>query len=121
MTMSTTMTQTNPERPAVAPRVDVYESKDELLLVADLPGVERDGLTLHLDGDRLDIEAVRRPEHAGTPLVREARRYDYRRSFTLPDGIDRDQIAAELANGVLTLRLPKSAAVKPRRIAVKAA
>jgi HSP20 family molecular chaperone IbpA len=111
MTMSTTMTQTNPERPAVAPRVDVYESKDELLLVADLPGVER---------DRLDIEAVRRPEHAGTPLVREARRYDYRRSFTLPDGIDRDQIAAELANGVLTLRLPKSAAVKPRRIAVKA-
>ena len=101
----------NPEavrqRPAVAPLVDVFENKDEVLLVADLPGVDSPNLRVDVEEERLVIEA-RRGE------------WDYRRAFVMPDGIERDKIAAELKDGVLRLRLPKAAAVKPRRIEVKA-
>jgi HSP20 family protein len=95
------------QRPAVAPRVDVFENKDEILLVADLPGVGEDGLSIDVDEERIS-------------LVGKRGAYDYRRSFLLPDGIDRDKIAAELKQGVLTLHLPKAAAIKPRRISVTA-
>jgi HSP20 family molecular chaperone IbpA len=100
----------NPEavrqRPAVAPVVDVFENKDEVLLVADLPGVDSESLRVDVEEERLVIEA-RRGE------------WDYRRAFVMPDGIDRDKIEAKLKNGVLHLHLPKAAAVKPRRIEVK--
>jgi HSP20 family molecular chaperone IbpA len=95
------------QRAGVAPRCDVFENKDEVLLVADLPGVEQDGLRIDVSDDRVTLEGKR-----------EA--YDFRRSFVLPDGIDREKITAELKNGVLGLHLPKAAAVKPRRISVKA-
>jgi HSP20 family molecular chaperone IbpA len=108
------------ERPAVSPRVDVYEQKDELLLVADLPGVGQDQLKIHIDADRLEIEARPAAARAGTVLVRESRRPDFRRVFVLPDGINREAIAAELRHGVLTLHLPKAAPAKTRRIEVKA-
>lgn len=95
------------QRPAVAPRCDVYESKDEVLVLADVPGVTQESLRIDVDEERIRIEGKR-----------EA--YDFRRSFLMPDGIDRDKIAAELKNGVLWLRLPKAAAIKPRRIDVRA-
>lgn len=95
------------QRPAVAPAVDVFENKDEVLLVADLPGVDADTLRVHVEEERLVIEARRGD-------------WDYRRAFVMPDGIDRDKIVAQLAHGVLRLQLPKAAAVKPRRIDVKA-
>jgi HSP20 family protein len=101
----------NPEavrqRPAVTPSVDVFENKDEVLLVADLPGVESSGLRVDVEEERLVIEATRGE-------------FDYRRAFVMPDGIDRDKIEAKLQNGVLELHLPKAAAIKPRRIEVKA-
>ena len=95
------------QRPAVAPRCDVFENKDEILLVADLPGVAQDGLRIDVDEERVMLEGKRES-------------YDFRRSFLLPDGIDREKIDAELKHGVLWLHLPKAAAVKPRRITVKA-
>jgi HSP20 family molecular chaperone IbpA len=94
------------QRAAVAPRCDVYENKDEVLVVADVPGVGQEQLRIDVDEERISIEGQR-----------EA--YDFRRSFLMPEGIDRDKIAAELKNGVLWLHLPKAAAVKPRRIDVK--
>jgi HSP20 family molecular chaperone IbpA len=108
------------QRPWVAPRVDVFENKDELVLVVDLPGVTQDALKIHLEAERLDIEARPEPPRPATALLRETRRFDYRRSFVLPGWVDREKAAAQLKDGVLTLRLPKVAAVKPRRIEVKA-
>lgn len=95
------------QRPAVAPPVDVFENKDEVLIVADLPGVAQEALRIDLEEERLVIEAPREG-------------FDYRRSFLMPDGIDREKVSAKLTNGVLRLTLPKAAAIKPRRIEVKA-
>jgi HSP20 family molecular chaperone IbpA len=95
------------QRAGIAPRCDVFENKDEVLLVADLLGVMQDGLRIDVADERISLEGRRES-------------FDFRRTFVLPDGIDRDKIGAELKHGVLWLHLPKAAAIKPRRIAVKA-
>jgi HSP20 family molecular chaperone IbpA len=102
------------------PLVDVYESPDGLLLVADLPGATAESVHVHLEKGRLTIEAKRAPEPEGTPLQREHRPRDYFRAFEVPESVDGAKIDASFAAGVLTLRLPKSDVAKPRRIAVKA-
>jgi HSP20 family protein len=112
------------ERPTRTPFVDVFENEDEYLLQADMPGVSKDALTIRIDADELVIDGKRGDGEAkveGRALEVETRPADYHRKFTLPEGVDADAISAELAAGVLTLRLPKSAGVKPRRIEVKAA
>ncbi|HKA90914.1 MAG TPA: Hsp20/alpha crystallin family protein [Haliangiales bacterium] len=106
-------------RPVVAPQVDIYENKDELLLIADMPGVAQADLKIHLDEEEITIEGHPTAAYAATELAREFRQVDYRRSFLLPQGTDRDKVSADLKGGVLRLHLPKSAAVKPRRIEVK--
>jgi HSP20 family protein len=107
------------EQVTVAPFVDVYENKDELLLIADVPGAAKDGISVHFDKGELTIEARRVDETKGTPLAAESRPCDYFRAFTVPQGIDASRIDAQLSAGVLRLRLPKSDAAKPRRIEVK--
>jgi HSP20 family protein len=101
------------ERPTYAPPVDIFEDKEEILILADVPGVTTDGLAIHLDGDQLTIDA-KRAETSGEDA------YDYRRVFVVPRGIEADKIGASLTNGVLRLTLPKPAAMKPRQIAVRA-
>lgn len=108
------------ERPWVAPRVDIYENDDEVLLLADVPGVARDSLTINLDKEQLTLEGRVTEESPGLALGCEFRSVDYRRSFIVPAGIDASKIAADLKDGVLSLHLPKSDALKPRQIAVKA-
>lgn len=107
------------QHPTVAPRVDVYENANELLLMADVPGVTKESISIHLDKDRLTIEAVRQDTAPSQTLVAEYRPCDYLRTFIIPVGIDGSKIVAELAEGVLRLRLPKSEALKPRRIEVR--
>lgn len=99
-------------RPTYAPPVDIYENKEEILIQADVPGVTKDDLAIHLDKDQLTIEA-HRPKGVDPA-------FDYRRTFVVPRGIDAENIGASLQNGVLTLKLPKSASMKPRQIAVTA-
>jgi HSP20 family protein len=108
------------QRAVVQPVVDVYENQDEVLLVADVPGARNDGVSVHLEGGQLTIEAKRLDESPGSALIAESRPYDYFRAFTVPQGIDASKIDAELTAGVLRLHLPKSDALKPRRIQVKA-
>ena len=92
----------------VAPTVDVYENADEIKLVADVPGATTDSLTIDLDRGELRIEAKR-----------PGARFDgYRRVFTVPDGIDASAVKAELENGVLTVHLVKSKAVRTRRVPI---
>jgi HSP20 family protein len=108
------------QRPFLTPAVDIYENADELLLVADLPGVAKDGVTIHFDKGQLSIEGQRTAPASGSVLAAEFRALDYRRSFAVPQGIDSDKIAAEMTSGVLRVHLPKAAALRPRQIHVKA-
>lgn len=103
----------------VAPPVDVYENGDELLVVADVPGANHDGIEVQLEKGQLTILARRGGETTGTPVATEYRSQDYFRVFSVPQGIDASKIDAQLTAGVLRLRLPKSESLKPRRIEVK--
>lgn len=107
------------QRPVVAPAVDVFENENELLVVADLPGVAQDKIRIHFEKGRLTLEGQRASvsHQAG---VREIEAADFRRTFLVPQGIDSEKISAELSQGVLTVHLPKHASVKARRIEVKA-
>ncbi|GAC1352872.1 MAG: Hsp20/alpha crystallin family protein [Polyangiales bacterium] len=108
------------ERALVAPAVDIFENKDELLLVADLAGVKKEDVTVRLENDELTLEARRYEEGLGNSLATEYRVADYRRAFAVPQVIDASKISAELKHGVLSMHLPKSDSVKPRRIEIKA-
>jgi HSP20 family molecular chaperone IbpA len=101
------------------PDVDIFVNDDEILLVADLPGVAKEDLSINLENNTLSIEAAYSASFTGTCQRREFDATDYRRVFTLPKGIDVEKTAAELSNGVLYLHLPKSSAVKPYQIKVK--
>lgn len=101
------------------PDVDIFVNDGEILLVADLPGVAREDLTINLENNTLTLEAVFSASFTGTCQRREFDPMDYRRVFTLPKGIDVEKTAAEFRNGVLYLHLPKSSAVKPHQIKVK--
>jgi len=108
------------QRPAIAPECDIYDSNDEILLVADLPGVSTNALKINIDNGELALEAHRGVATSGTLLGGEVRDCDFRRRFALPPGIDGAKINAELKHGVLRLHLPKSDALKPRQISVRA-
>ncbi|OWK35852.1 Hsp20/alpha crystallin family protein [Fimbriiglobus ruber] len=104
----------------VTPRIDLLESEDELLLLADVPGVQPDNVDIRFENGELTVHGRRQPSH--DDKKRAAWEYEvtnYFRSFRVTEQIAADKIAAELKNGVLTLRLPKVEAVKPRRIAVR--
>lgn len=101
------------QRATVLPAVDIFENKDELLILADLPGVTKEDLSISFDKGQLTLEG--RPREFG--LDEEA--FDYRRTFVVSQGIEADKITANLQNGVLRLTLPKPAALKPRQIEVK--
>lgn len=108
-----------PQRDTVSPAVDVFENDDELLIVADVAGVRPDDIDVQLDNGQLTIRAARTTEVGGAPLAVEQRPCDYLRVFAVPAGTDATQIDAQLAAGVLRLRLPKPASLKPRRIEVR--
>lgn len=108
------------ERPTVIPACDVYENDSELLLIADLPGVEADTLKINADQNELTLSGHCDVPKEGSYVASEYRECEYSRRFALPGGIDATRISAELKEGVLWLHLPKSEALKPRQIAVKA-
>jgi len=124
--MNTTVQRDNQgatTRPAreeyMAPEVNIFETKDGYVLEAEMPGVGKDGLEITLDNNEITITGRRSPETvAGQPVFRERRLADYRRVFELDPAIDTAKIAAKLEQGVLTLTLPKSERVKPRKITV---
>ena len=102
------------------PRIDILETENELLLFADLPGVEQDNVDVRFENGELTLRARRTsPEADRAPLAFEYETGDYFRAFRITEQIDAEKIWAELKNGVLTLHLPKVEAVKPRKITVK--
>ena len=108
-------------RPVVAPAGDIFESADDIVLVADLPGVAQGSVNIRFEKDELRIDATTSDVgEEWSPLFREFGQRDYRRAFQLAPGIEVENISAELVGGVLTVTLPKAAALKPRQIAIKA-
>ena len=107
-------------RRAIAPSVDVFENADELLVIADVPGVPNDGIDLQVQNDTLTLTARRRDVPGDAPaLVREYDEADFVATFRIPAGIDTAAIAAETKHGTLVVRLPKAAAAKARKIVVR--
>lgn len=107
------------QRPLLTPDVNIYEAKDGYVLEAEMPGVSKEGLEITLEGHEITITGRQTDEVvAGEVLFRERHGADYRRVFELDPAIDTTRIAARMNQGVLFLTLPKSEAVKPRKIAV---
>ena len=107
---------------ALAPAVDISENDAGIELVADLPGVRKEGLTVKVDGTNLTIEGsaeIDVPQNL-EPIYGEIRSRHFRRSFTLSRELDPSRIDAKLANGVLRMHIPKSEAARPRRIEIRA-
>ncbi|MGA7123776.1 MAG: Hsp20/alpha crystallin family protein [Polyangiaceae bacterium] len=107
-------------RRGIAPPVDVFENADELLIVADVPGVRGDEIDLRVENDMLSLHARRAVAQEAPPaLVREYEEVDFSTTFRIPAGIDAAAIVAETKNGTLVVRLPKAAGAKPRKVPVR--
>ncbi|HEX4265497.1 MAG TPA: Hsp20/alpha crystallin family protein [Verrucomicrobiae bacterium] len=103
----------------VAPNVNIFETQEGYVLEAEMPGVGKEGLDVTLEGTEITITGRRSPETVtGQPLFRERNTADYRRVFELDPAIDTAKVSAKVTQGILTVTLPKSERVKPRKIAV---
>src|SRR5689334_8239651 len=87
-------------RRTTAPVVDIYENKEEVLLIADLPGVSPDDLSIQFDKDELLIAGRRAKAPEGSKLAAEFAKHDFERRVVVPQGILADGISAEMAHGV---------------------
>lgn len=103
--------------------VDLYRADDVFTLTVDLPGVDANSIDVDVDGNQLTIRAERSAPVAegATWLARERSSGSIVRKLTLGDGIDREAIAADYANGVLTVTIPVSEKAKPRKVEVTGA
>lgn len=115
--------QAQPQRreTVLSPPVDICENADGILLIADMPGVTRDTLDIQVDKNTLVIEGDAKldmPEGIRA-LYADVRSTRYRRSFGLSSELDMENIDAQLSNGVLTLKIPKRAELKPRKIEIR--
>ena len=107
----------------VEPPLALYESDDAYVLTAELPGLKKEDLELSVEGPRVTLRGERRIELPADPKLsvhrRERRAGVFRRSVELPAPVDAEKVEALYRNGVLTLRLPKQAQHRPRRIEVQ--
>ena len=101
------------------PPVDIYETPNGLVLMADLPGVTKENLEVKVDNGLLTIQAKAADMVPGEPVYHEYELAGFFRQFEVVDDIDVEKIKAELKNGVLMLNLPLSEKAKPKRIEVK--
>ena len=107
------------EREYVSPEVNIFETKEGYVLEAEMPGVNKEGLEITLEGNEITIVGHRKNEVVtGNPLFRERGVADYRRVFELDPAIETARITAKVEQEVLSLTLPKSERVKPRKISV---
>jgi len=111
--------KTKPARYFVPP-TDIYETADALMVVMEVPGVDRKDIEIKLEEDELRIEArIDQAKYDGMePLYAEYNVGHFSRAFTLSEQIDQQKIGAGLQDGVLTLTLPKAEKAKPRRIEI---
>ena len=111
-----------PNRPVFVPPADIYETKDNIVVLAEMPGVGPDGVDIMLERRVLTIRGRSAANEPGgyQRVYNEYADGDYERAFTLSENIDRDRIEAMLKDGVLHLVLPKAETARPRKIELKA-
>ena len=104
----------------VRPPVDIWEDKEGITLCADMQGVSKDRLELRIDGNSLIIEGQVQLQLSGEAeaLYADIRSSMYRRTFSLSGELETGKIEASLKDGVLTVRIPKRAELRPRKIDV---
>lgn len=100
------------------PAVDIVETEEELVLMADIPGVSKENLDIGIDKGILTIRGHAESTLKGEMLYRDFQLSSYYRQFELPEAIDAEKTRAEVKNGVLTLHLPKQETAKPRRVEI---
>lgn len=103
----------------IRPAVDIFETDENLTLVADMPGVEKEHLDIDLDKGILTLRGTVKQAGRGDALFREFSLASYYRQFQLPNMVDTEKTSAEFKNGVLTLTMSKSETAKPRRIEIR--
>jgi HSP20 family protein len=105
-----------------SPSVDIYETENELVLKADLPDVKLEDIQVGVENQTLTLKGERKFEEDET--IRGHHRLErnygaFVRSFTVPATVDSEKVAAEYKNGVLTVKLPKKEAAKPRQVKIE--
>jgi HSP20 family molecular chaperone IbpA len=110
-------------RKAYVPRADIFETGTEIIVVADMPGVDENSVDITLEKNVLSINGLVELTQSDSYSLAYAEYEvgDYFRRFTLSDEVDQDNIQATVKNGVLRLHLPKAGPAQARKIAVKAA
>jgi HSP20 family protein len=104
------------------PAMDLVETEDHFVLRADLPGLSEEDVTIELEDDVLTLAGERKTEHEDKRegFYRVERSFgQFRRTLTLPDGVDAERIEAKFDKGVLEVRIPKPEQRKPRRVAIQ--
>ncbi|PIE58263.1 MAG: heat-shock protein [Desulfobulbus propionicus] len=114
--------KTVPQRgrlPVTTPAVDIYENQDTILVYAEMPGVQKEDIMVHIDHGRLFVAGERRAAPGDTATWEEFGATEFRRAFSIPQTIDVDKVEAHFKDGILELHLAKSAAAKRRQIAIQ--
>jgi len=107
------------EGPYFAPAVDIYETEQELIVLADMPGVNSDHVEIDLRDNSLTIVGkAPLDKEEGTALLAEYRKGNYFRTFRITDVVDQTKISASFSDGVLRITLPKVAKAVPRKIPI---
>ena len=109
-------------RPVYAPRTDIFESDDGLVILADMPGVSADGVDVTLERNVLTIRGRTEdsPPQGFSPVYLEYEPGDYERVFTVSEDVEAERIEAGIKDGVLRLFLPKAGPAQTKRIQVRA-
>lgn len=113
---------TGGELATVEPFVDVMDKGDKVVVAADIPGVEKEDLSVNISGDRLEVSAERKKEaeEKKEGYVRRERTYtSYYRAIPLPAEVDADKADATFENGVLEITMPKIKAIEKKKIEIK--
>lgn len=111
-----------PDTAVVAPVVNIYEEGSDIVMALEMPGIDKETVDLNLQGNQLTVRARKKKEDLGNgfiPLWVERVPVEYYRAFELNVDIDRDKVSAGYENGILKIKMAKSAAAQPRKIAIQ--
>lgn len=109
---------TREEERYLSPPVDIFETKDGLTVVADLPGVPKENIEIRVDNGVLTIKGRTAHDTPGEAVYTEYQLLSFHRQFELSDQVDQEKISATMKQGVLYISLPKAEQPKPRQISV---
>jgi len=103
----------------IRPAVNIIETEEGLMLTADIPGATKESLDINVEKGVLTINASAKHTVPGTSVYQEFELANYYRQFSIPESLDHEKAKADFNNGILTLRVPKAEAAKPKRIAIQ--